>query len=58
MIVRWWPRGKRLPRGWVRVDTSPSHHDAHSILIAPRGKKRATIGLTGARKQAQNPRAG
>lgn len=33
MTVMWWPRRKRIPKGWRRVAIQPSHHDRYSILI-------------------------
>lgn len=47
-IVRWWPRSKPVPKGWIRVATAPSHHDAHSVLITPKSRP-----LTRRRAQAQ-----
>ena len=30
---RWLRHGRRIPKGWKRVATEPSHHDLWSILI-------------------------
>ena len=31
--VKWWPRSKRIPKGWRIAAVQPSHHDRHSVLI-------------------------
>jgi uncharacterized protein YbdZ (MbtH family) len=40
-LVKYWPVGKPIPKGWRRAKFAPSHHDRYSILIErkPKGKK-------------------
>ena len=32
-IVRYWPLGKPVPRGWKFAGSFSNHHGQHSILI-------------------------
>jgi hypothetical protein len=41
-LVKQWPVGKPIPKGWRKAKTAPSHHDRYSILIEREpAKKRA-----------------
>ena len=37
--VRWWPRGRMIPRGWRVAAHAVTHHTRYAVLIEKKGKE-------------------